>query len=80
MCLLEFNQGSLTEGKRLSTVDLLVLTSLDQLLFYENIIFLFYKTSYLNWEVNRTEPSPFLVFPGLTCIYMQIDISVFMWS
>jgi len=36
-------QGSLTEGgKRLSTVDLLALTRLDQLLFYIlNIIYLF---------------------------------------
>ncbi len=40
----------------LSTVDLLVLTSLDQLLFYvENIICLFYKTIYLNEEVNHAE-------------------------
>jgi hypothetical protein len=44
---------------RLSMVDLLVLTSLDQLLFkIENIIKLFYKTSCLNEEVNCTEPFP----------------------
>jgi hypothetical protein len=30
--LIVTNQGTLTEGERLSTVDLLVLTSLDQLL------------------------------------------------
>jgi hypothetical protein len=42
---------SLLRG-RLSTVDLLVLTSLDQ--FFD---LLFYKTSYLNEEVNCTEPS-----------------------
>ncbi len=41
---------------RLSTVDLLVLTCLDQLLFILKI--LFNKTSYLYEEVNRTEPSP----------------------
>jgi hypothetical protein len=29
-------QGSLTEGERISTIDLLVLTSLDQLLFILN--------------------------------------------
>jgi hypothetical protein len=44
---------------RLSTVDLLVLTSLDQLLFILKIVFtFFYKTSYLNEEVNGIEPSP----------------------
>jgi hypothetical protein len=37
--------GSLTEG-RLSTVDLLVSS--------ENIAYIFYKTSYLNKEVNCT--------------------------
>ena len=51
-----FVQGSLTEISPLSTVDLLVLTSLDQLLF---IFFTFLQTTYLNEEVeevNRTEP------------------------
>jgi hypothetical protein len=43
---------------RLSTVDLLVLTSLDQLLLILQTFFLFYKTSYLIEEVNHTEPSP----------------------
>ncbi len=42
---------------RLSTVDLLVLTSLDQLLLIVNHYLLFYKTSYLNGEVNCTLPS-----------------------
>jgi hypothetical protein len=54
-----FVQGSLTEG---DTVDLLVLTSLDQFVF-KNIIFLFYKTSYLNEEANGTEPSPSVSIP-----------------
>jgi hypothetical protein len=41
-------------------VDLLVLTRLDQFLFYnENIIYLFYETSYLYEEVNCTENFPF---------------------
>jgi hypothetical protein len=40
-------------------VDLLVLTSLDQLLFKTETNFsFFYKTTYLNEEVNSTEPSP----------------------
>ncbi len=41
----------------LSTAYLLALTSSDQLFFNENIIYFFYKTSFLNEEVNRTEPS-----------------------
>jgi hypothetical protein len=62
-----FQQGSLTERVRLSTVDLLVLASLDQFFFYiENIINRFYKTIYLNQEVNCSEPSPQLVFPGFS--------------
>jgi len=45
---------------RFDTVDLLVLTSLDQLLLIMKILstYLFYKTSYLNEEVNCTKPSP----------------------
>ncbi len=39
----------------IGTVDLLALTSLDLLLF---IFFIFYKTTYLNEEVNGSEPSP----------------------
>ncbi len=41
----------------LRTVDLIVLTSLDQLLLIMQTKLTFYKTSYLN-EVNRTEPYP----------------------
>ncbi len=40
-----------------STVDLLVLISLYQLVLVENIINLLNKTNYLNEEVNGTEPS-----------------------
>ncbi len=41
-----FTQGSLTEGGRISTVDLLVLTSLDSLLLIlKLILFRFYKPS-----------------------------------
>jgi hypothetical protein len=49
---------------RLSTVDLLVLTSFDQLLFILKILFnLFSKISYLNEEANSTEPSPSVRIP-----------------
>jgi len=50
----------LTEKGRISTVDLLILTSSD----FRSVAcntgkeFVFYKTSYLNEEVNRTEPTP----------------------
>ncbi len=43
---------------RLSTVDLLVLTSLDQLIYILKIIFTFYKRINLSKEVNRTYPYP----------------------
>jgi hypothetical protein len=44
---------------RLGIIDLPVLTTLDQLFFVMKILFaLFFKTSYLNEEVNGTEPSP----------------------
>jgi len=49
-----------------STVDLLVLTSLDQLLWILKIyIYSFYKTSYLYKEVKCTEPSPSVSIPWL---------------
>ncbi len=49
----------------LSTVGLLVQSSLVQLLFILKILFAFsYKTSYLNWEFDCTDPPPKLVFPG----------------
>jgi hypothetical protein len=53
--------GSYRRG-RLSTVDPLVLTSLDQPLLILKMS-LFYKASYLNNEVNRTEPSPSVSVP-----------------
>jgi hypothetical protein len=48
---------------RLSTVDSLVITSLDQLLVILNTLFTFYKTRYLNEEVSSTEPSPLVDVP-----------------
>ncbi len=45
-------------------IDLFVLSTSNQLLFIEEIyFFLFYKTSYLNTEVNCTEPSPSVRIP-----------------
>jgi hypothetical protein len=52
-------------------VDLL-LNSLDQLLIKMKITYVlhfFFKTRYLNEEVNRTEPSPSISVPG------SVDIS-----
>jgi hypothetical protein len=46
-----------------STIDLLVLTSLDQLLLTENINYFFTKTSYLNEEVNCIDPSTTVSIP-----------------
>ncbi len=43
------------------TVDLLILTSLDQFLFTLKLLFTFCKTSLLNEEINSTETSPQLV-------------------
>jgi hypothetical protein len=49
---------------KLNTVDLLVPTSLDKLLFViETIIYLGCQTSYLNEEVNCTDPSPSVSVP-----------------
>ncbi len=47
---------TLSKGRRLSTVDLLVLTGLDHLLLLMKIVSRFYyKIRYLNEEVNRIE-------------------------
>ncbi len=50
---------------RHSTVDLLTHTSLDQLLLVAQTLFTIYKASYLNKEVNCTEPSPLISVPSL---------------
>jgi hypothetical protein len=59
------NLGSLNAGEgSVFTVNLLVLASLDQLVFIlKFLITFFYKTSYLNEEVNCTEPSPSVRVP-----------------
>jgi hypothetical protein len=48
---------------RLSTVDLLVITSLDELLVIMQTLFTFKKTRYLTVEANRTENSLAIGFP-----------------
>jgi hypothetical protein len=48
----------LLKGKAFSTVDLLVPTSSDQLLWIFETIISFDKTSYLYQEFNRTDLSP----------------------
>ncbi len=69
-------QEKLLPGKpfwreRLNTVDLLVLTCLDQLLIILKILFTFFTvTSYINVEVNCTEPSPFVSVPGFNFLLL----------
>ncbi len=66
LCFGMLQQGSLTKGGKLSSVDLFVLTSLEQVIFILKIIFTsFCKTSYLNQEVNCTEPSPSVWLPWI---------------
>ncbi len=48
----------------MNIVDLLILTSLDQLLYIMKYNLPFYKTSYINQEVNCTESSPSVSVPG----------------
>ncbi len=62
---LRFGAGKPYWRGSISTVDLLVLTSLDQLLWELKLNFPFYKTTYLNEEVNCTEPSPSVRVPCL---------------
>jgi hypothetical protein len=61
------HKGSLTEGM----VDLLVLTSLDQLLFKMKI---FFHLFYLNEEVNCTETSPSVSVPCSFVLYKVIAL------
>ncbi len=75
--------------ERISTVDLIVLASSDQLLFVlKKTIFLSYKTRYLNEEVNCTGAPPFskgslvsrcpnVVTYLIFCRYLIIYTSIF---
>jgi len=71
-----FTQGTLSEGEGSGTADLQVLTSLDKLIFRLKIVFtFFYKTSYLNEEVNCTEPSPSVSIPWFTASLAAVKLS-----
>jgi hypothetical protein len=65
-----FRPGKLYWRGRLSTVDLLVLTSLDQLLLIMQTLLSFNKTSFLNEELHCTVPLQ-LVFPVSTLTYHE---------
>jgi hypothetical protein len=63
-----FRAGNSHRKGRLSTDDLLVITSLDQLLLKLQILLkFFYKTSYLNEVVNCTEPFTVQSLPLSKC-------------
>jgi hypothetical protein len=55
---------------RINTNDFLFLICSDQLLLYWYFIILFYKTTYLDEEVNHTEPSLSVRVPW---IYINIS-------
>ncbi len=60
----------LLKGKAQYRITLLPLISLDQLIFKAKMLFtFFYKTSYLNEEVNCTEPFPLV---GVSCTDRRI--------
>ncbi len=75
-------------GKTEYTVDNLVLTSYDQFIFLLKILIPFVKTSYLNEEVNCTEPSPSVCVPmyeiktlemfGNTLLVQNLD--AYLWN
>ncbi len=62
------HKGIITEGM----VDLLVLTSFDQLLFKMTI---FFNLFYLNEEVNCTEPSLSFSVPLLVCFVQAASLA-----
>ncbi len=57
-------QGSLIEGECSVRLNLLVLTSLNQLILKLKILSILCKISYHNEKINHTEPSLQSVFPG----------------
>jgi hypothetical protein len=68
-------QGSLTKGK--VSVQLISLYQLISCFLKLKIVFTFvYKTSYLNEEVNCTEPSPSV---GVPCCLDSFKISAPIW-
>ncbi len=61
---------------RISRVDLLVLTNLDQLIFILNILFTFFhKTSYLNEKSKCTEPSLPVSVPWMSNFHAHTYLS-----
>ncbi len=65
-----FSRETLLKGRH-STVDLLALTRLDQLLWMKRTLFNFYyKTRYVNEEVNRTEPS---LSGSIPCTFQSVS-------
>jgi hypothetical protein len=63
---------------RLSTVDLLVLASSDQMLLKLQTIFTFFcKTSYLNEEDNWNEPSRQSVFSVGGALTVNFQVAIF---
>jgi hypothetical protein len=66
--------GKSHRGGRLSTVVLLSLITLDHLIMQHNLHF--YKTRYLNEEVNRTEPYPSIRLPWTHRIQSRISPSI----
>ncbi len=67
----------LLKGKAPPTVDLLLLTSLELLLFKMKILFTFFtKQAASNEEVNCTEASLSLSTPCLSCQSQQIEGSL----
>ncbi len=64
---------------RLSTVDLLVLTFFDQLLFKLKIFFTFIQKSNLNEVFNCTDPSPSVGIPWIgnkLCLFLSSEVVV----
>jgi hypothetical protein len=72
---LVLNQGILTKGEGSVQLTSLFLSVKISCFPDWNFIFIFYKTTYLNEEVNCTEPSPSVGVPSLT-----FKVSLQEWS
>jgi hypothetical protein len=75
--------GNPSGRKMLSTIDLLALTSSDQLLFVpeKDVFFFFYKTSYLIKVVNGTDPFPSVRVPcPINTFFTKLRLCVFFLS